>query len=113
MIRRPPRSTLFPYTTLFRSCQPGEVIAGRYQIKDHAGAGPLGWMFRAVEVSNDGDVALKILSPPFLQMPDERRVFTQELHKAQGLPHPNTPGLYQPGDEQGRPFLAPQLPETL
>src|SRR5947209_16286445 len=23
MIRRPPRSTLFPYTTLFRSCHPG------------------------------------------------------------------------------------------
>src|SRR3712207_1268996 len=23
MIRRPPRSTLFPYTTLFRSCQAG------------------------------------------------------------------------------------------
>src|SRR3712207_7106325 len=29
MIRRPPRSTLFPYTTLFRSCEVGEecVIA--------------------------------------------------------------------------------------
>src|SRR5258707_4665557 len=25
MIRRPPRSTLFPYTTLFRSHQPGDV----------------------------------------------------------------------------------------
>src|SRR2546426_6578680 len=24
MIRRPPRSTLFPYTTLFRSAEPGE-----------------------------------------------------------------------------------------
>src|SRR3712207_8990957 len=24
MIRRPPRSTLFPYTTLFRSAKPGE-----------------------------------------------------------------------------------------
>src|SRR3989442_7622353 len=24
MIRRPPRSTLFPYTTLFRSLRPGE-----------------------------------------------------------------------------------------
>src|SRR3989442_4790222 len=24
MIRRPPRSTLFPYTTLFRSIEPGE-----------------------------------------------------------------------------------------
>src|SRR3712207_7226771 len=25
MIRRPPRSTLFPYTTLFRSCPPAAV----------------------------------------------------------------------------------------
>src|SRR3712207_3092435 len=26
MIRRPPRSTLFPYTTLFRSSRPGELV---------------------------------------------------------------------------------------
>src|SRR5437899_8209937 len=25
MIRRPPRSTLFPYTTLFRSCSPAMI----------------------------------------------------------------------------------------
>src|SRR3712207_7384251 len=29
MIRRPPRSTLFPYTTLFRSRRPGSSAAGR------------------------------------------------------------------------------------
>src|SRR5258708_9972442 len=29
MIRRPPRSTLFPYTTLFRSCQGGDFRAQR------------------------------------------------------------------------------------
>src|SRR2546430_8159377 len=28
MIRRPPRSTLFPYTTLFRSAAPGRRDAG-------------------------------------------------------------------------------------
>src|SRR2546430_7317412 len=28
MIRRPPRSTLFPYTTLFRSCVIVEPVAG-------------------------------------------------------------------------------------
>src|SRR2546422_5336616 len=28
MIRRPPRSTLFPYTTLFRSASAGGAIAG-------------------------------------------------------------------------------------
>src|SRR2546427_3050438 len=33
MIRRPPRSTLFPYTTLFRSLQPRRQI-GRFA--DHA-----------------------------------------------------------------------------
>src|SRR3712207_7131304 len=37
MIRRPPRSTLFPYTTLFRSRVEG-VVAHVLQ----AGAGPLG-----------------------------------------------------------------------
>src|SRR3712207_8656119 len=36
MIRRPPRSTLFPYTTLFRSAAQGEV---RRVEGAHAGAG--------------------------------------------------------------------------
>src|SRR2546425_13111505 len=32
MIRRPPRSTLFPYTTLFRSaCAPRRVAGGRWR----------------------------------------------------------------------------------
>src|SRR5256885_16985328 len=29
MIRRPPRSTLFPYTTLFRSAEPGSGPPGK------------------------------------------------------------------------------------
>src|SRR5437588_4297309 len=29
MLRRPPRSTLFPYTTLFRSEQPGKLSGDR------------------------------------------------------------------------------------
>src|SRR3712207_7674653 len=29
MIRRPPRSTLFPYTTLFRSAEANAMLAGR------------------------------------------------------------------------------------
>src|SRR2546430_3088872 len=33
MIRRPPRSTLFPYTTLFRSC-PGPPVRGRHGDRD-------------------------------------------------------------------------------
>src|SRR3712207_7432103 len=48
MIRRPPRSTLFPYTTLFRSDisgvfqdtnGPGSVMAARMAAEDFAGGG--------------------------------------------------------------------------
>src|SRR5687768_18210982 len=47
MTRRPPRSTLFPYTTLFRSCHPAllrpaidrlVLVVEREQALDHAGA---------------------------------------------------------------------------
>src|SRR5258707_10894045 len=36
MIRRPPRSTLFPYTTLFRSFDTGHTTGGRYARGEHA-----------------------------------------------------------------------------
>src|SRR2546429_1162963 len=38
MIRRPPRSTLFPYTTLFRSTAAGPVRAGHLRGGGGAGA---------------------------------------------------------------------------
>src|SRR6266436_8409382 len=40
MIRRPPRSTLFPYTTLFRSPAPHSVCARRGPLR--LAPGPLG-----------------------------------------------------------------------
>src|SRR3712207_7585778 len=37
MIRRPPRSTLFPYTTLFRSGEDHHVDAGRAGVQEPLG----------------------------------------------------------------------------
>src|SRR3712207_8605408 len=42
MIRRPPRSTLFPYTTLFRSGQVDEHEAGGHGLLGGQGGGPAG-----------------------------------------------------------------------
>src|SRR3712207_9013493 len=39
MIRRPPRSTLFPYTTLFRSCKAMEYLSDEDQFMVRAGIG--------------------------------------------------------------------------
>src|SRR3712207_7746857 len=41
MIRRPPRSTLFPYTTLFRSPEEGRADGGQQAAEDVAGQGAL------------------------------------------------------------------------
>src|SRR5688572_31980886 len=47
MIRRPPRSTLFPYTTLFRSARwrvgTGWVVAWTSDVKNRWAADWLGW----------------------------------------------------------------------
>src|SRR5256885_12770272 len=40
MIRRPPRSTLFPYTTLFRSMQTFAANDGRYNREHFFGQNP-------------------------------------------------------------------------
>src|SRR2546430_11520586 len=46
MIRRPPRSTLFPYTTLFRS-HSGRVVLGLILLLQAASAAPAGPSFDA------------------------------------------------------------------
>src|SRR5256885_14546488 len=61
MIRRPPRSTLFPYTTLFRSERPLEAQVGhgppRPRLERHRGGGQLDPdLERAHEVMIDGQV---------------------------------------------------------
>src|SRR2546426_7235253 len=50
MIRRPPRSTLFPYTTLFRSGRSVKVRPGR----GHAAAGPRGRRRPGAPLQRDG-----------------------------------------------------------
>src|SRR5260221_8493983 len=42
MIRRPPRSTLFPYTTLFRSHQVGFLVGAFGRRNESDGAGSIG-----------------------------------------------------------------------
>src|SRR2546422_7121455 len=53
MIRRPPRSTLFPYTTLFRS----HCRRGRWELPDQLSAGQLGLHLRAAEGGDVGSYA--------------------------------------------------------
>src|SRR3989442_7633408 len=75
MIRRPPRSTLFPYTTLFRSWRPASR-GGFAHLPDLAVA----FVERALELAAPGGVAA-LLVPAKLQRSEEH---TSEL---QSRPH--------------------------
>src|SRR5258708_13895546 len=79
MIRRPPRSTLFPYTTLFRSVE-GMHALTEEQIRGVLGALP-GQPFSDINVSSDRD---NVLALYYNQgFPDATFSYTAEPDKSQ------------------------------
>src|SRR3712207_6971191 len=82
MIRRPPRSTLFPYTTLFRS--PGDLLAvaatGAYC---WSMASNYNYLLKPPVVAVRDGVATEIVRPPTLS--DRSEEHTSELQSRQYL----------------------------
>src|SRR3712207_8690039 len=78
MIRRPPRSTLFPYTTLFRS-QVGRLRPGDDEELAPGGAGVL-----AVGLGHRDD-ALRVPRPLRRRLHDRSEEHTSELQSRQYL----------------------------
>src|SRR5438034_2374962 len=94
MIRRPPRSTLFPYTTLFRSCGATEdrrclrIVAGRRSV-DVAAAGTAGERGRRAdrseehtsELQSHSDLVCRLLLEKKKNKTQTTRVTTDKLAK--------------------------------
>jgi serine/threonine protein kinase len=91
----------------------GDVVAGRYAIRDIIGQGPVGFVFRALDKEVDVEVALKMISPRLLQTAEERRAFGRELKGARKLNHPNIARVYEEGEYQDRPFFTMQFLDGL
>ena len=49
--------------------QPGDVVAGRYTIRDTVGQGPLGFVFRVHDKEADAELALKVVNARLAQTP--------------------------------------------
>ncbi len=68
---------------------PGEILAGRFRLERRAGAGGMGEVFQAVDLSNGATVAIKILHGgrvgEFAAFADR---FVQEAEVLAGLDHP-------------------------
>src|SRR5256886_15754862 len=104
MIRRPPRSTLFPYTTLFRSV----LAATRERLPDvplvpmtySALLEAYGWERFAVDARAAGATSVIVADLPAGERPELRRiplVAPASTHARLRLPPPATDGGLYPG----------------
>src|SRR3712207_7843483 len=91
MIRRPPRSTLFPYTTLFRSRARRRFQTARRAPASHRrGVGRRGWTARPRALDDDPPTATADphavdLHRPLLARPRRSEEHTSELQSRQYL----------------------------
>src|SRR2546427_6132298 len=80
MIRRPPRSTLFPYTTLFRSGQAVGAVGGQAVISDDDAARCGHGAVRAPQGNLGGLVLLPLQQGPVLGRGDRKSTRLNSSH---------------------------------
>ena len=68
----------------------GRVVAGKFTIEEHVGAGAMGEVFRARHVALDTIVALKIMRPDIAKDPMFKERFYREAKAASRLEHANS-----------------------
>jgi serine/threonine-protein kinase len=90
---------------------PAVVLGDRYRLDERLAAGGMGTVWRAEDTLLHRDVAVKVLNEGMSS--DDRFVerFRREAKAAAGLLHPNVAGVFDYGEEQGRPFIVMELIE--
>lgn len=86
----------------------GDVVEGRYEIQERMGAGPKGVVYRAHDKALDETVALRLVDPAPLRVPEVLTAFKEELTRAQGLRHPNLAQVIHVGRWSGLNYVVTQ-----
>jgi hypothetical protein len=84
---------------------PGALFGG-YRIEREVGRGGMGVVYRAIDLSLERPVALKLIAPEFAEDPAFRERFLREPRLAASLDHPNVVPIYEAGEREGQLYLA-------
>jgi len=84
----------------------GQTIAGRFELLDLIGEGGYGEVYRAVQVSMDREVAIKVIHPHLAATPGVSERFSREAVVASKLTHPNSVVYFDFGEVDGLLYLA-------
>ena len=83
---------------------------GKYEIEKYLG-GSMARVYRARDSVLGRRVALKILSEAGIADPEAKQRFLQEARVASSIRHENIVGVYDFGEEQGRPYIVMEFVE--
>jgi eukaryotic-like serine/threonine-protein kinase len=87
---------------------PGKIL-GHFQVGELIGSGGMGVVFKARDLRLERNVALKVLSPEFLENEVARKRFLREGQLAASIVHPNIATIYEIDEENGALFIAMEL----
>jgi eukaryotic-like serine/threonine-protein kinase len=88
-----------------RPSQPGDLIAGRYELEELVGSGGMSDVFRARDHQLDRRVAIKILHGRYAGDPEYLERFRTEARSVARLSHPNIVTVIDRGDDDGRQYI--------
>jgi serine/threonine protein kinase len=90
----------------------GATVGGQYRIASRLGRGGMGMVYRAIQLSVDRPVAVKVISQRFASDTKVIKRFQREAKLTSKLQHPNSIRLYDFGlTETGLPYLVMELLE--
>ncbi|MGK3987321.1 protein kinase [Sorangium sp. So ce136] len=90
---------------------PGDVIAGRYEVRSRLGAGGMGSVWRALDRAVEEEIAVKVLLADWSSEPVMVTRFRRELKLARKISHPNVCRVFDLGEADGLRFLTMELVE--
>ncbi len=85
------------------------VIASRYVLIDELGHGGMGTVYRARDLTLGREIALKLMSPRYLEQPDALPRFEREARVGAKLQHPHVVATYDFGHADDEAYLVMQL----
>jgi eukaryotic-like serine/threonine-protein kinase len=83
-----------------------DLVVGQYVILDKLGEGGMGRVFKAVQLSLNRPVALKVVRNSLLNNETALKRFRREVRSAAQLSHPNIVRVFDADQVNGRHFLA-------
>jgi serine/threonine-protein kinase len=88
----------------------GDLLAGKYLLEDCLGIGGMGEVYRATNIALGRQVAIKLLSPAFVNIEEDVLRFLREARAAATVRHVNVVDVLDVArDDDGTPFIVQEL----